>query len=106
MKTRLIATAVLTAGLLTTGAVMAADAAVPEGQNQKTAHAMFAFADQNRDGRLTREEARGHLPATYADFERIDTARRGTISFEQFVAYTRQRVGQQADDLLKIGQWH
>jgi Ca2+-binding EF-hand superfamily protein len=85
---------------------MAADAAGAAAQNLNTVQAMFAFADQNKDGRLTREEARGHLPATYASFDRIDTARRGSIDFEQFLGFTRQRVGQHADELLKIGQWH
>jgi EF-hand domain pair len=106
MKTQLIAAAMLAAGMLSSGATMAADAAGPAGPNQNTVHAMFALADQNKDGLLTRQEARGHLPATYANFDRIDTARRGSISFEQFLAFTQQRVGKQADELLKIGQWH
>lgn len=106
MKTRMITSTLLTAALLASGAAMAAEATEAAPQNLNTVQAMFAFADQNRDGQLTRDEAKGHLPLTYANFERIDTARRGSIGFEQFVAYTRQRVAQQADELLKIGQWH
>jgi Ca2+-binding EF-hand superfamily protein len=105
MKTRLIASSLLAAGLLVSTAAMAADdVAAP--QNLKAVTAMFAFADQNKDGQLTREEARGHLPLTYANFDRIDNAQRGSISFEQFLGFTHQRVGKQADELLKIGQWH
>ena len=67
---------------------------------------MFDFADQNKDGQLTQEEARGHLPITYKSFARIDTDHRGWISYEQFVSFTNQRVGKQADEFIKIGQWH
>jgi hypothetical protein len=54
---------------------------------------MFNFADADKNGRLTREEAKWHLPFTFSDFATIDTDRRGWISFEQFAAYTHQRVG-------------
>ncbi len=103
MKTRLIAPALLAASLLATGAAAAADA---EPQNLKTARALFAMADDNKDGQVTRAEAHGRLPLTYANFERIDTTRRGSISFEQFLAFTHERTAKQADDVLKIGQWH
>lgn len=106
MKTRLIASALLAAGLFATGAAMAADAPEAAPQNLKTAHALFAMADQNKDGQVTREEARGRLPLTYANFERIDTAKRGSISFEQFLAYTQERAAKQTEEVLKIGQWH
>ncbi len=106
MKTRLITSALLAAGLFATGASMAADAPEAAPQNLKTARAMFAMADQNKDGQLTREEARGHLPLTYANFDRIDASKRGSISFEQFVAYTQERSAKQAEEVLKIGQWH
>lgn len=106
MTTRLMTSALLTACLLVSGAAMAADAAVAAPQNLKTAHAMFNFADQDKDGRLTRAEAKGHLPLTFGSFDRIDTARRGWISFEQFAGFTNQRADQQAQAVLKIGQWH
>ncbi|XVJ70777.1 MAG: EF-hand domain-containing protein [Rhizobacter sp.] len=67
---------------------------------QRTVRSMFNFADANKDGRLTRDEAKGHLPLTFSDFASIDIDSRGWISFEQFVAYTNQRVGKQADDIL------
>ncbi len=106
MKTRLIATALLTAGLLAAGAAMAADALQAPPQNLKTVRALFASADQNKDGQVTREEARGHLPLTYANFEHIDTAKRGWISFDQFRTYTEERAAKQTEEVLKIGQWH
>jgi Ca2+-binding EF-hand superfamily protein len=103
MKTRLVTSALLAASLLASSATIAAEAAP---RNLKTVSAMFALADQNGDGRLTRDEAKGRLPLTYANFERIDAARRGSIGFEQFLAYTQERAGRQAEDVLKIGQWH
>lgn len=108
MNARLISSALLAVSFLSSGAAMAADTlystAAPQGE--KTVRAMFAFADQNKDGQLTRAEARGHLPLTFNSFDSIDTARRGWISYTQFVDFTNQRVGKQADDLLKIGQSH
>jgi len=111
MNTRLLSSTVLALSLVVSGAAMAADttgglpqAAAPQGQ--QTVRSMFNFADQNKDGQLTRAETQGHLPATYASFDRIDTTRRGWISFEQFAEFTNQRVGKQAEDVLKVGQWH
>lgn len=106
MKTRLIASALLAAGLFATGTAMAADAPHAAPQNLKTARALFAVADHDKDGQVTREEARGRLPLTYANFERIDTAKRGSVSFEQFLAFTQERAAKQADEVLKIGQRH
>lgn len=82
-------------------AAPSASAAVP--QPMKTVRAMFAFADRNKDGQLTRDEANHRLPFTHTDFATIDTDQRGWISFEQFVAYTSRRVGKQADDTLHSG---
>lgn len=111
MNTRLLTSAVLALSMVATGAAMAADVTggLPQAataQGQQTVRSMFAFADQNKDGQLTRAEAKGHLPVTYAGFDSIDTARRGWISFEQFAAFTNQRVGKQAEEALKVGQWH
>ena len=114
MTTRLLTAALLSASLLLSASAMAADLtlvsettsnAAPT-QEEKTLRAMFDFADQNKDGQLTQEEARGHLPITYKSFARIDTDHRGWISYEQFASFTNQRVGKQADAFIKIGQWH
>lgn len=111
MNTRLLSCAVLALTLAVSGTAMAADAtgglpqsAAPQGQ--QTVRSMFAFADQNKDGQLTRAEAKGHLPFTFSSFDSIDTTKRGWISFEQYVDFTNQRVGKQADAVLKVGQWH
>lgn len=111
MNTRLLSSALLALSVAASGAAMAADAtagqlasAAPQGQ--QTVRSMFAFADQNKDGQLTRAEAKGHLPVTFSNFDSIDTAKRGWISFEQFADFTNQRVGKQADAVLKVGQWH
>lgn len=111
MNTRLLSSAVLALSMIASGAALAADAtgglsqpAAPQGQ--QTVRSMFAFADQNKDGQLTRAEAKGHLPATFSNFDSIDTAKRGWISFEQFADFTSQRVGKQAEAVQKIGQWH
>lgn len=111
MNTRLISCAVLAACLAASGAALAADGAgvLPQpaaAQGQKTVRTMFAFADQNKDGQLTRAEAKGRLPATYDSFDSIDAARRGWLSFEQFAEFTNKRVGKQADDVLKVGTSH
>lgn len=79
-------------------------AAVPQGT--RTEHAMFAWADQDKNGQLTRDEARRHLPITYASFADIDATQRGWISYEQFANFTDQRVSHSADEALRIGQWH
>jgi Ca2+-binding EF-hand superfamily protein len=68
-----------------------------------TLRRLFARADKNGDGRVTKAEAKGPLPITYANFEQIDTDKRGWISFDQFMAFTNKRVDKQADDILK--QW-
>ncbi|MDP2006599.1 MAG: EF-hand domain-containing protein [Rubrivivax sp.] len=107
MNTRLFAATLLAAALATSGAALAADTGTASPpSNLKTVSAMFAFADQNHDGQLTRAEAKGHLPVTASQFETIDQAQRGWISFEQFVAFTNRRAGQQADAVLQVGSWH
>lgn len=82
-----------------------AQASQPAGKEVKpgpTLRRMFAAADANHDGKLTKEEARGWLPITYENFEKIDVDKRGWISFEQFVAFTQARVNKQADDIIHL----
>lgn len=76
-------------------------AAAPSGE--KTVRMLFAHADRNKDGKLTRDEAKVHLPITHGNFDAIDTDRRGWIDLEQFLVFTKKRVGLQADDILKAG---
>lgn len=42
----------------------------------------FALADTDKDGRLTREEARQGMPGIYKRFDQIDTAGRGWVTME------------------------
>ena len=42
-------------------------------QGPWTLRKLFARADKNGDGKVTKEEAKGHLPITYLSFEEIDT---------------------------------
>ena len=96
----------LSLALAAHGVATAQSSAASAPQGQRTVRSMFAFADFNQDGQLTREEAKGHLPFTYTNFNAIDVDKRGWISFEQFVAYTNKRTGRQADDIVRLGDWH
>lgn len=69
-----------------------------------TVQALFNSADKNKDGHVTRSEAKGRLPLTYRDFAKIDKEKRGWIDFDQFMAYTNERVSKHADDLIKTGE--
>lgn len=111
MNTRLISSTLLALSLAAAGPAMAADASITQAQpaaaqGQNTVRAMFAFADQNKDGQLTAAEAMYHLPITSANFDAIDTAHRGWISIEQFVAFTQQRGAVQAEQVFKVGAGH
>ena len=43
----------------------------------------FKAADKNHDGKLTLEEAKAGMPRIAANFERLDTDKRGYITLEQ-----------------------
>ena len=68
-----------------------------------TLRKLFTNADRNGDGKVTKDEAKGRLPITYASFEEIDKDKRGWIDFDQFMAFTNKRVQKQADDILTQG---
>ncbi len=72
-------------------------------QAPMTLRRLFANADKNGDGRVTKDEAKGHLPVTYLSFEEIDADKRGWITFDQFIAFTNKRVQEQADDIFTQG---
>jgi len=72
-------------------------------QGPWTLRKLFAHADKNGDGKVTKAEAKGHLPITYASFEEIDTDKRGWITFDQFMAFTNKRDQKLADDILTQG---
>jgi hypothetical protein len=74
-------------------------------QGPMTLRRVFDRADQNGDGRLTRREAKGWLPITYESFEQIDTDRLGSISFDQFVAFTNERMKGNLTDYIITQQF-
>lgn len=49
----------------------------------------FALADRDRDGRLTRDEARAGMPWVERNFDAIDTARSGTVDLAQVMTFAR-----------------
>jgi hypothetical protein len=99
----LLAVAAAAPGLASAQADTATPAAPPGGE--MTVRTLFAWADHDKNGQLTRAEAKTALPITYAQFGVIDADQRGWINFEQFTTFTNKRVGKQADDILKIGDW-
>lgn len=54
----------------------------------------FVLADRDRDGRLTRDEARAGLPWAERNFDAIDTQRTGTIDLAQVKAFARGELAQ------------
>ena len=48
--------------------------------------AKFAAADKNQDGKLTLEEAQQGMPKVAANFDKIDTQKRGYVTLEQIKA--------------------
>ncbi len=48
--------------------------------------AKFAAADKNQDGKLTREEAQQGMPKVAANFDKIDTQKRGYVTLDQIKA--------------------
>ena len=48
--------------------------------------ARFAAADKNQDGKLTLEEAQQGMPKVAANFDKIDTQKRGYVTLDQIKA--------------------
>ncbi len=48
--------------------------------------ARFAAADKNQDGKLTLEEAKQGMPKVAANFDKIDTQKRGYVTLDQIKA--------------------
>ena len=46
----------------------------------------FAAADKNRDGKLTLEEAKAGMPRVAANFQRIDTQKKGYVTAAEIKA--------------------
>jgi hypothetical protein len=43
----------------------------------------FSKSDLNKDGKLTKEEAKGKMPRVYDNFEKIDSTRKGYVTQKQ-----------------------
>jgi len=61
-------------------------AAMASTEQEKQVEARFNAADANRDGRLTKAEAQTGMPRIYANFDRLDTAKRGYLTLPQIKA--------------------
>ena len=78
-------------------------AVVAAGQAPGTLQRMYAAADADHDGRLTREEARWRLPVTYASFDSIDVGKRGYITLAEYLAFHEARATKLTEDVLHLG---
>lgn len=100
MKTTLILSALLVS-FAVTGCARA--------QGQRAARAMeqldqrFAAADRDRDGRLTRDEARAGMPWVERNFDGIDTAGAGAVTLSQLKAYARAQRAQRGAGSAGMG---
>ncbi len=77
------------------GSVLAQDAAGAglAGGRGAELQKRFAAADQNGDGKLTREEAQAGMPMVYKHFDEIDKAHAGSISLADIAAFVKERRG-------------
>lgn len=69
----------------------------------KTLQRMYAAADADHDGRVTRDEARGRLPITYSNFSSVDVDKGGYVTLEEFIAFHEARTAKHADDIIHMG---
>ena len=59
---------------------------VQESFRDRQIDARFAAADKNQDGKLTLEEAQQGMPKVAANFDKIDTQKRGYVTLDQIKA--------------------
>jgi len=86
MKTPYVLPLLLALACLT-GCARVAMAGGRAAQMQAQLKSHFAEADSNGDGRLTRDEARDHMPWVYRNFDAIDSANTGSLTIDQIQAY-------------------
>lgn len=53
----------------------------------------FTAADTNRDGQLSREEARTGMPRLHVQFDHIDKEKTGSVSLAQIAVFVSQQMG-------------
>jgi hypothetical protein len=58
-------------------------------QMQAKLQKRFAAADTNGDGKLSKEEAKNGMPFVYKHFDEIDTAKSGSITMAEIVAFAK-----------------
>jgi Ca2+-binding EF-hand superfamily protein len=56
-----------------------------------TLKSRFAAADNNGDGKLTRDECQAGMPRIYRGFDRIDVDHKGYITLEQIIQFVGSR---------------
>jgi Ca2+-binding EF-hand superfamily protein len=54
----------------------------------------FVKADVNKDGKLTKEEAKGKMPRVYDNFEKIDSAKKGYVTQKQIEDFAMTMIAQ------------
>jgi Ca2+-binding EF-hand superfamily protein len=62
------------------------------GKKVEALKARFASADANHDGQLTRDEAKGKMPAVYKNFDQIDLKHQGYVTLEDIEAYAAAKM--------------
>jgi Ca2+-binding EF-hand superfamily protein len=75
-------------GLISTAAFMliAMPVSADEASRNKEIQERFSQCDVNRDGKLTRDEAKGCMPRIYDHFSRIDTQNKGYVTVAEIEA--------------------
>lgn len=56
---------------------------------KEKAMAKFDAADENKDGKLSREEVAKYFPYMAQNFDRLDTDKDGFLSWEEYVGHNR-----------------
>ncbi|MFZ3186011.1 MAG: EF-hand domain-containing protein [Pseudomonas sp.] len=51
----------------------------------------FKSADSNGDGKLTKDEARSHMPFVYRNYARIDSDAKGSITLDQIESFVAKK---------------
>lgn len=85
---------VYTIGLMTMFATLAtaADSSKRAAKAEAEIVERFSKADVNRDGMLTRDEAKGVMPRVYSHFEEIDLAHKGAVSVDDIKSFMLSRM--------------
>ena len=76
----------LKTGLVATACLLAFAVAHAESFMDQQIDEKFAAADKNDDGKLTLDEARAGMPRVAANFDKIDTQKRGYVTVDQIKA--------------------